>query len=63
MIQPDGIIAAADREKQLHPKGPDGKPITAWERRGKTLHATVTEVNSLRHELEELKKVMTSRPF
>jgi hypothetical protein len=63
VITPDGIIAAADREAQLHPKSDAGKPITAWERRGKTLYNTVVEVNNLRHELEEMKQVLKSRPF
>lgn len=63
MIKPDGIIAASQRETQFHPKTAEGKPITAWDRRGQTLYATIVEVNSLRHDLEEMKKVLSSRPF
>lgn len=54
-IPPDGIIAAAERELDFHPITDKGKPITAWERRGKTLYDTVIEVNNLRDELDQLK--------
>lgn len=63
MITPDGIIAAADREDDFHPVTDKGKPITAWQRRGKTLYDAVVEVNNLRQELDELKEVLASRPF
>lgn len=63
MILPDGISAAASWEKSFHPKRPDGKDLTAWERRGKTLAATIAEVNKLRAELDTLKAVISSQPF
>ena len=50
MIVPDGIRAAATREKEFHPKANDLKqtPISAWDRRAETLEATIAAVN--RHE-------------
>lgn len=44
-ITPDGLLAAAEREKEAHPTLPNGKPITAWDRRAQTLNKTVQRVN------------------
>jgi hypothetical protein len=64
MILPDGIQAAADREKQFHPN------YTAWQRRADTLKATVAEANRLREDLSKLeieyasmKGALVKRPF
>jgi hypothetical protein len=71
MILPDGIQAAADREKQFHPKVlPAGTPISAWQRRADTLIEAIGEVNRLRGDLGEverelaaLKGALVQRPF
>lgn len=72
-ITPDGIRAAAEREKEFHPTRPNGSKITAWERRAVTLEATVDEINQLSDELETIKadvaeakaalEALKSRPF
>lgn len=69
-IKPDGIVAAADREKEFHPASMGGTTITAWDRRAKTLVSAIDVVNSLNIlatttalELAELKKELASRPF
>jgi hypothetical protein len=62
-ILPNGIRAAADWEHTFHGKRPDGKDLTAWDRRATTLEATIAEVNKLRAELDKLKAVISSQPF
>lgn len=62
-ITPDGIDAAANREKEFHPTTREGKPITAWERRARTLKILTQEVNRLSQELALLKKELNNRPF
>jgi hypothetical protein len=63
VIVPDGLAAAASWEHSFHPKRPDGKDLTAWERRRVTLEKTIAETNALRAELDALKAVIASRPF
>jgi hypothetical protein len=63
-IQPDGIQAAADREKAVHPNHESsGKPITAWQRRADTIEAVVAQSNENARKLAELEEVLKSRPF
>lgn len=63
---PDGVQAAADREDDFHPVRlwPDGKerPITAWQRRAKTIQALVDKVNELEKKVAEL-EAQPSNPF
>lgn len=50
VIFPDGITAAAELEDTFHSRTPRGRPISAWERRGKTLVKTIERVNT--HDLK-----------
>lgn len=63
----DGLIDAAAREKDFHPKQPNGTTvITAWERRKNTLlnHAEAIEALERKTaDLEELIKDIQSSPF
>lgn len=67
MIRADGVQAAADREDEFHPMRlwPDGqeRPISAWQRRAKTIQLLTDEVNSLRSDLESLRGAILDRPF
>lgn len=62
-IIPDGIDAAAMREREFHPKAKDGKAITAWDRRAKTLKQTIAQSNALQRRLDKLEEELRNRPF
>lgn len=72
-IVPDGIRAAAEQEKRLHPTLPNGKTITAWGRRATTIENTITAANlheqkidTLTDELaktNEALRALQARPF
>jgi len=53
-LNADGVRAAADREKEFHPKTSAGKDITAWDRRATSIEALVKEVNALGSRVAEL---------
>lgn len=53
----DGIVSAANREVDFHPKQLDGKTvITAWKRRQGTLIRHADAIESLERKVAELEK-------
>jgi hypothetical protein len=62
----DGLKAAAEREKEFHPKLSNGTLITAWERRKNSLMAHAEAIEKLEQKTAELEKfiqTLKSRPF
>lgn len=58
----DGLIAAAERELEFHPKA-SNKPITAWRRRQDTLLRHANAIEATEKKLKALEDTLASRPF
>lgn len=64
MMLRDGLIAAAQREAEFHPtRLADGKPISAWERRGATLVRHADRIEALEARIAELEARPAGGPF